>query len=226
MARERRVLCRPNIRYFADHGVRGLFEEGPGISVGDGSDLVEMKDYVMAEMMWDPSLDPDVLITEFLKGYYSAGAPFIRRYMDTMHDAVLSSGYFLEFACMGPPAGVHKAYLTPDALLDSATAFSEGLATTAIGPDKYSVRLARASMANLYTVLWRWSELQSFAANKSLPWPLPATQEAGFTRFATIFNSSGTKLLTNSGLGPAARSGSGGAALQWLHRCLFEHAVC
>ena len=24
---------------------------------------------VMAEMMWDPTLDPDVLITEFLDGY-------------------------------------------------------------------------------------------------------------------------------------------------------------
>ena len=36
----------PNIQYFAEHGVRGLFEEGPGISVGDGTDMEELKDYV------------------------------------------------------------------------------------------------------------------------------------------------------------------------------------
>ena len=60
----------PNIKYFADHGVRGLFEEGPGISVGDGTDMEELKDYVMAEMMWDQTLDPDELISEFLVGEY------------------------------------------------------------------------------------------------------------------------------------------------------------
>jgi hypothetical protein len=55
-----------NIRWFAQHGVRGVFEEGPGLMQGDGSDLEELKDYVMAEMLWDPTLDPEALITEFL----------------------------------------------------------------------------------------------------------------------------------------------------------------
>jgi hypothetical protein len=33
-------------------------------------------------MMWDPSLDPDALITEFLAGYYSpVAAPFVRLYV-------------------------------------------------------------------------------------------------------------------------------------------------
>jgi hypothetical protein len=32
----------------------------------------------MAEMMWNPTLDPDVLITEFLQGYYGKAAPMIR----------------------------------------------------------------------------------------------------------------------------------------------------
>jgi hypothetical protein len=178
----------------------------------------------MAEMMWDQSLSPDELISEFLVGYYSsAGAPFVRLYMETMHAAVNSSGYFLDSECMGPPEGVHKPYLTPVALLESATAFAKGLTATASGPEKYRVRLARASMANLYTILWRWVELRSFATNISMHWPLPATQEAGFEKFATLFNASGTKLLTNNGLGPAARSGSGPVALEWLHRNIFRN---
>ena len=177
---------------------------------------------VMAEMMWDQALNPDELISEFLVGYYSsAGAPFVQLYMETMHAAVNSSGYFLDFECMGPPEGVHKPYLTPTALLESATAFAKGLTATARGPEKYRIRLARASMANLYTILWRWSELRSFATNITMQWPLPATQEAGFEKFAALFNASGTKLLTNNGLGPAARSGSGPAALKWLHRNIF-----
>ena len=48
-----------------------------------------LKDYVLANMMWDPTQDPDALISEFLIGYYSElGAPFVRKYMDTMHAAV------------------------------------------------------------------------------------------------------------------------------------------
>ena len=39
-----------------------MFEEGPGLAEGDGSDLEELKDYVMAELLWDPSLDPDQVI--------------------------------------------------------------------------------------------------------------------------------------------------------------------
>lgn len=74
----------PNIDFFKAHGVRGIFEEGPGLGPGDGTDLEELKDYVMAEKMWDPSLDHDVLIEEFLSGYYQAAAPFVRLYMDTM----------------------------------------------------------------------------------------------------------------------------------------------
>ena len=52
----------PDIKFFAETGVRGVFEEGPGLAEGDGSDLEELKDYVMAELLWDPSLDPDQVI--------------------------------------------------------------------------------------------------------------------------------------------------------------------
>jgi hypothetical protein len=68
----------PNIRFFADHGVRGVFEEGPGVHVGDGTDLEELKDYVMAEMLWDPTLNPEALVSEFIDGYYGNAAPFVR----------------------------------------------------------------------------------------------------------------------------------------------------
>ena len=31
--------------FFAAHGVRGIFEEGPGMGPGDGTDMEELKDY-------------------------------------------------------------------------------------------------------------------------------------------------------------------------------------
>jgi hypothetical protein len=43
----------PNIEFFAALGVRGIFEERPDVAPGDGTDMEELKDYVMAEMLWD-----------------------------------------------------------------------------------------------------------------------------------------------------------------------------
>ena len=66
----------PNIKYFANHGVRGIFEEG---SYGTpGGDMDMLKDYVMGRMLWNVTLDPDDVISEFLAGYFGPAAPFIR----------------------------------------------------------------------------------------------------------------------------------------------------
>jgi hypothetical protein len=112
---------------------------------------------MMAEMLWDVSLNPDQLISEFLNGYYGeVGAPFVRLYMDTMHAAIDETGYHLLACCTPPPAGVNKPFLTPLALLVSARAFADAMtALNATGGAKavvYGKRIERASMANIYTV--------------------------------------------------------------------------
>ena len=216
----------PNTQFFAQHGVMGMFQEGPGQGAGDGTDMEELKDYVMASMLWDPTLDPDTLIAEFLSGYYgSTASPFIRLYMDTMHDSVVKTNDTVVACCMPPPAGVNKAYLTPDALLTSAKAFTDASAALSKEDnDKsgvYEARVARARMANLYTVLWRWDELRTFASNRSMTWPMAeVTQQTAYNWFATEYNKTGTKQLTIDRSGPTKAGGD----LLWLHACLF--ATC
>jgi len=66
----------PNIRYYLAHGVKGMYEEGNGH--GPGSDLDAMKAYLMAQIMYDPSLDDDTLISNFLNAYFGEEvAPFV-----------------------------------------------------------------------------------------------------------------------------------------------------
>eukprot|EP01052_Picozoa_sp_SAG31_P027932 SAG31_NODE_2654_length_5292_cov_2.266898_4_plen_372_part_00 len=171
---------------------------------------------VMSEMMWDPTLDPTTLITEFLDGYYRAASPFIRLYMDTMHAAVDETAHFLRACCVQPPAGIHKTFLTPLALLESASAFKEGLAALKPTEAKLIERVERASMAISYVFLWRWAELREAASNISYSWPLADEQEAAFSDFARIFNATGTQILTIG-----TQQNKGGAALDWLHQCVF-----
>jgi hypothetical protein len=140
-----------------------------------------------------------------------------------MHAAVDETNDSVVACCTPPPAEVNKPYLTNMALLTSAKAFSDASVALANSADPkaavYAARVNRARMANLYTVLWRWKELRSFAANLSLPWPMAeVTLETAFNSFALQYNKTGTKQLTIARGGPTAAGGD----LRWLHDCLFD----
>ena len=70
---------RPNVRYFVKHGAIGLFEEG------EGDDFCELKNWLLMRVMWEPDLDADKLIDEFVRGYYGeAVAPLVKQYWDVL----------------------------------------------------------------------------------------------------------------------------------------------
>ncbi|MGC9319305.1 MAG: DUF4838 domain-containing protein, partial [Armatimonadota bacterium] len=57
-----RVLA-PNVRFFVEHGVRGIFEQGAYQS--PGAEFAELKAWMLAKLLWDPSRQTDELIEEF-----------------------------------------------------------------------------------------------------------------------------------------------------------------
>ena len=44
--------------------------------------------YLNAKLLWNPAYDEDAAIDEFLEGVYGDAAPYIRRYIDLLHDRV------------------------------------------------------------------------------------------------------------------------------------------
>ena len=53
-----------------------------------------MKAFLMTSVMFDPSVDDETVISNFLDAYYSAkAAPFIRQYMDIMHGSIADTNY-------------------------------------------------------------------------------------------------------------------------------------
>lgn len=77
-------VLKPNINFFIKNNVKGLFEQG-ALWYGGGGSVAELRNYVMAQLMWNPECDTDVLIDEFLTGVYKNAAPFMRRYFDLIH---------------------------------------------------------------------------------------------------------------------------------------------
>jgi hypothetical protein len=74
----------PNARFFAEHGVKGLFEEG-NYSRGGGGEMGPLRTYVLAKLLWDPQTDVQKHITEFTNAYYGNAAPNIRAYLELIH---------------------------------------------------------------------------------------------------------------------------------------------
>jgi hypothetical protein len=83
----------PNIRFLANHGVIGLFNQGDVMTpCGDFQDL---RAWLQAQFMWNPQQDEKALISDFLAGYYGPAAPVLQQVLDFYRDTIVKSGKFL-----------------------------------------------------------------------------------------------------------------------------------
>lgn len=74
----------PNARFFAEHAVKGLFEEG-NYSPGGGGEMGPLRTYLLAKLLWDPNTDVHKHTREFAKAYYGKAAPKILAYLKLIH---------------------------------------------------------------------------------------------------------------------------------------------
>ena len=88
-----RVIA-PNINFYLDHNVVGLFEQGDYHC--ETGDFVQMRAWVVAKLLWDPSLDQEALRDEYLAGYYAPElVPIYKEYFDALSDTVEQKNYYL-----------------------------------------------------------------------------------------------------------------------------------
>ena len=79
-----------DIRYFVKNNTIGLFEQGDYYSTA--GDFVRLRNYLISQLMWNPDLDADLIIDEFLAGYYGEkAAPYLREYWDLLSNAAVDS---------------------------------------------------------------------------------------------------------------------------------------
>ncbi len=134
-----------NVKLFRRYHVKGMFTEG-NFSHGGGGAMAELEAYLQAKLFWDPDIDLDETIDDFLHGYFGAGAVYIRRYLDLMQKAV--EPYRLHIY-----AGANSPFLT-DELLEKCDALFEA-ASVAAENDEVRERVERARLAVTYARLVR-----------------------------------------------------------------------
>lgn len=143
----------PNLRYFADSNVTGVYEQGDAYSNGVG-DFVQLRAWLVSHLMWNPQADEKRLTSEFLLGYYGAAAPHLQAYLDLIHDAFLRSGLRLS------TVQAEHSYLTPEVMNQATRHFRD--AEQAVAGDPVLARRVRRERLPLdhvwlvrYEMNWR-----------------------------------------------------------------------
>ena len=197
-----------NLKYFHSHGVKGVFEEGTYMTTG--GDLVQLKDYLMAKGLWDPTVDSDSLIDNFVQGYYSPkAAPYVKTYMSTLVSSIGNTSYY-----MHESFDVTKApFLTPPVLLTCAIAWHNASLAVKKLPIKYTLRADAGGMPPMYVVLFRWNEVKAHAKAIGAPWPYDSDKRKQFDEFKRRYKEANMTKLDE-----------GGNDLKWMEAQLFPSA--
>lgn len=147
-------VLKPNLELFRDAGVKMLFEQGWPHRSGENT---ELRSYLLAKLMWDPSIDTDSLIGDFCQGYYGPGGLYMYKYITRSTRELKKSGRALT---LYEPMSAHaNGFLSPENI-DLYFSFLDSALQACKGKELFSHRVDMAMQPLRYA----WLEV-----SKSLP---------------------------------------------------------
>lgn len=111
----------PNVRYFLRNHVKGVFMQANGN--GNAGEMCDLRNYIMARILWNPALDSWKLAREFCLLHYGQAGNTLLDYLEFLHDNAEQSGF--EPTCFPMPFEVG---ITPSSAQKIFDFFSKALA--------------------------------------------------------------------------------------------------
>jgi len=108
-------VLQANVQLFKENGVDMMFEQGSG---GNWSDLSELKQYLLAKLLWDPNLNVDSLAQNFISKYYGDAAPYIQEYYELMNAEMMKNAETERLDIYGFPMDYTDSFLSPTLMLN------------------------------------------------------------------------------------------------------------
>ncbi|WP_369615538.1 DUF4838 domain-containing protein [Flavobacterium sp. CFS9] len=100
-----------NYKLFQKNKVKGLFVQGYADVPGD---LSELRQYLLAKLMWDTEIDIKAVTADFLRGFYGKAAPFVAKYLELLEANQSKSKAYLDI--YSGPVQARNTFLTPEAM--------------------------------------------------------------------------------------------------------------
>ena len=89
-----RILQR-NIQTYRQLNVKGVMNEG--IYNTTGGDFYELRTYLLAKLLWNPDIDVDAVIDDFMKGYYQSASLYMKSYFDKVQNLATEKDHVRHF---------------------------------------------------------------------------------------------------------------------------------
>ena len=137
----------PNIQFLQENRVTALFEQG---NREVGGEFCELRAYLLAKLMWDPDIDIDSVMDDFLTGYYGEAGTYIREYIDILHDEMEISEAPLQI--FGKPADAMETFLS-DSLINVYNGIFDNAEQAMSGQPELLDRVKTARLPVNYAIL-------------------------------------------------------------------------
>lgn len=168
----------PDIRFFVKNNTIGLFEQGDVYC--DTGDFVRMRNWVISHLMWNPDLDENHLIDEFLTGYYGEkAAPYLRRYWNLLTNRIRESDVYLR-CYMGNTAD----WLTVPVYAEAASLMKQAIGVTK--NETLRNRLRREEIPLKFVLLLENERFKAYEKEKGSSPVTPPDPETALTEFMAL----------------------------------------
>lgn len=137
-----------DLRFFAANHVVGVFEQGDAFNKLAG-DMLPLRCWLLAHLLWDPSRDQTKLRDEFLNGYYGAAGPHLGKYLDLVNAA--SADPKFRAYC----GNNDFSYMSPQAMQQSTKLFDDAAKAVA-GDAELGRRVQRERLAFTHVALMKF----------------------------------------------------------------------
>jgi hypothetical protein len=100
-----------NYKLYEQNKVKGLFVQGYADVAGD---LYELRQYLLAKIIWDTQTDVEAVTNDFLNGFYGEAGPFVKKYIDLLTQYQENTDRYLDIYT--DPVQNRNSFLTPEAM--------------------------------------------------------------------------------------------------------------
>lgn len=136
---------KPNLELFETNNAKWVFEQHSH----QPSELFELRSYLTAKLLWNPSADDDEIIDDFLTWYYQEAAPFVKSYITTVHQEVDSSFFLFLY---GDPSQGFESFLSRKLLQEYDSLMNQAMKAVKDKPE-IADRVAGARLSIDYAIL-------------------------------------------------------------------------
>jgi hypothetical protein len=148
----------PNIQFLVSNKIYSTFQQGWAYN---GSDMIELKTYLLAQLLWNPDIDVKAVQNEFINFYYGDAAPYISKYIDALTSYVQS--HKINLTTSDAPLDHVSDYLSPSQVQLYRKYFEDAKKAVANNP-VYLDRVQNAAQSIRYTILDGISKMDAAAA--------------------------------------------------------------